>query len=318
LGRLDPDDVALDDVTFGEWLRDNHQSPEAIDSFWELFALPSLNVHADDASLALAAMVFRTALLTQRDAADIGYARVPLGELHGEAAMRALRDAGATVHTRARVTAIEPAPRRHRVEFSGGCLEADAVVVAVPHTAAAPLLPREANIDAARLDALGRSPIVNVHVLYDRTVMDVPFAAGISTPVQWVFDRTEASGLDRGQYLAVSLSGATAELTEPATALRDRFLPALAALFPRAERAQVVDCFVTRDPAATFRQAAGSRRFRAATRTGAPRLYLAGAWTDTGWPATMEGAVRSGHAAAHAALVDLGNSHNSYDEEAAA
>lgn len=305
LGRLDPADPRLDEVGFGAWLAANRQSRAAVEALWELVALPTLNLRAEDASLALAAMVFRTGLLATSDAADIGYARVPLGALHGEAAARALAACGAEVRVRARVTHIDGDAPRPVVVLERTHLAADAVIVAVPHEAAAAILPASAGAAPGRLLALGRSPIVNVHVVYDRRVTDLPFAAGIGTPVQWVFDRTEASGLTAGQYLAVSLSAATEYLRQPTTQLRARFLPALEALFPDARRAQVVDFFVTREPAATFRQGVGSGALRPGTRTGHARVYLAGAWTDTGWPATMEGAVRSGLAAAHAVLDDL-------------
>jgi uncharacterized protein with NAD-binding domain and iron-sulfur cluster len=121
-----------------------------------------------------------------------------------------------------------------------------------------------------------------------------------------VFDRTRPSGLDHGQYLAISLSGADREISERSEDLRARFLPALESLFPRARDARVETFFVTREHAATFRQAPGTRALRPGPRTSLPGLYLAGAWTDTGWPATMEGAVRSGLAAARDALVAVG------------
>ena len=105
--------------------------------------------------------------------------------------------------------------------------------------------------------------------------------------------------------LAISLSGADAWLGRSNAELRAVFLPALEALMPSMREARVVDFFSTREPAATFRQAPGTRALRPPARTAAPGLFLAGAWTDTGWPATMEGAVRSGRAAAHAALDDL-------------
>ena len=96
---------------------------------------------------------------------------------------------------------------------------------------------------------------MNVHVVFDRPVMDLPFVAGVGSPVQWVFDRTRPSGLERGQYLAISLSGADREIEERSEELRERFLPALRALFPRAGQATVERFFVTREHAATFRQA---------------------------------------------------------------
>jgi uncharacterized protein with NAD-binding domain and iron-sulfur cluster len=120
--------------------------------------------------------------------------------------------------------------------------------------------------------------------------------------VQFVFDRTDAAGLDRGQYLAVSLSAADAELDMTVDNLRARFVGAVAELLPAAREAQLENFFVTREHAATFRAAPGARSLRPGPTTAIPGLMLAGTWTDTGWPATMEGAVRSGHAAAREAL----------------
>jgi uncharacterized protein with NAD-binding domain and iron-sulfur cluster len=150
--------------------------------------------------------------------------------------------------------------------------------------------------------ALGGSPIVNLHVLYDRPVMSHPFAAAVDSPVQWVFDRTGSSGAANGQYLAVSLSGAEGFDETTVDELRETFLPARGELFPAAGDAQVVSFFVTREPRATFRGGPGTARHRPGPVTNVPGLFLAGAWTATGWPATMEGAVRSGHAAAEAVL----------------
>jgi len=181
------------------------------------------------------------------------------------------------------------------------------VVLAVPHEKAAPLIPAGALPEqtVAGWAGLGASPIVNVHVIYDRPVMDLLFVAAIDSPVQWVFDRTHISGISASnhgrhgqQYLAVSLSAADQYADTPAAKLREQFLPALAELFPAAREARVTEFFVTRERRATFRQAPGSGALRPKAATARPGLVLAGAWTDTGWPDTMEGAVRSGLAAA--------------------
>jgi uncharacterized protein with NAD-binding domain and iron-sulfur cluster len=145
---------------------------------------------------------------------------------------------------------------------------------------------------------LGAAPIVNVHVIYDRKVMDLPFAAAVDSPVQWVFDRTRISGMhargDDGQYLAVSLSAADEYVNMTVAELREMFVPALAELFPEAREATVTEFFVTRERRATFRQVPGTARLRPPAATALPGLVLAGSWTATGWPDTMEGAVRSG------------------------
>ena len=127
----------------------------------------------------------------------------------------------------------------------------------------------------------------------------------LSSPVQWVFDKTRQAGLAAGQYLAVSLSAADSYVDVPAAALREQFLPALEQLFPAAAGAGIADFFVTRERRATFRQAPGIGAIRPGTATSVPGLVLAGAWTDTGWPDTMEGAVRSGEQAAERLTSEL-------------
>jgi uncharacterized protein with NAD-binding domain and iron-sulfur cluster len=178
-----------------------------------------------------------------------------------------------------------------------GVLTADAVVLAVPAWVASRLMPAgQAGPPAwSQLDV---SPIVNVHVHYDRRVTRLPFAAALDSPVQWVFDKTQAAGATTGQYLAMSQSAADDYVDVPAARLREQFLPALEQLFPAAADASVLDFFVTRERRATFRQVPGTGQLRPGAGTPVPGLALAGAWTDTGWPDTMEGAVRSGHNAA--------------------
>ncbi len=304
LRRVDRGAAAADDVSFGRWLRAHSQSAAAISDFWDLVTLPTLNLPADEASLALAAKVFQTGLLEQADAADLGYATAPLSALHHDAALRGLRRAGVGVHLGQAVGAVGA---DRSVLVAGRRLDADSVVVAVPPEQARALLPATALSGLPRVECLGASPIVNLHVVYDRAVSPHAFAAAVGSPVQWIFDRTDSSGLSPrdGQYLAVSLSAADDYIAWRSADLRTCFLPALARLFPRARDARIRRFFVTRERNATFRQAPGSQAFRPAPTTGAAGVYLAGAWTDTGWPATMEGAVRSGRSAARLALTQL-------------
>ena len=335
---VDPARPGVDEQRFGDWLAARGQGQRARRTLWDLFTVSALNIAGDDASLSLAAIVVKTGLLGKNNAADIGVPALPLGELHGDAGATLLAKLGAQVLIGAKVAAIEPGtiepgtieanqpptgltspggPSRpgFRVRLarpadpadpnSAAALPAeilaDAVVLAVPHEAAARLVPPGALPDAtvAGWAGLGASPIVNVHVIYDRPVTDLPFAAAVDSPVQWVFDRTRISGLDRGspgraQYLAISLSAAEEYVDVPAAALREQFVPALAELFPAAREARVTEFFVTRERRATFRQAPGTARLRPSAATNLPGLVLAGAWTATGWPDTMEGAVRSG------------------------
>jgi squalene-associated FAD-dependent desaturase len=303
---LDPDDARLDEIPLGAWLAERGVRDAASLAFWDLLIRPTLNVPAAQASLALAAKVLRTGFLDRADAADVGFARVPFAELHDAPAARALRAAGASVHLRAPVRAVALGAPGAVLHVRGEPVMADAAILAAPADATARLAPAAAGLDAAALGRLGASPIVNLHVWFDRRVIGHPFVAGWATPLQWTFDRTEAAGVDRGQVLTVSLSAADAWLGHPRDALRAHFLPAFRALFPAARDASVLDFTATSEPAATFRQVPGTRRLRPANATRHPAVVVAGAWTDTGWPATMEGAVRSGLAATEAALRALG------------
>ncbi|MCY4664119.1 MAG: hydroxysqualene dehydroxylase HpnE, partial [Acidimicrobiaceae bacterium] len=295
LRRLDPDDPTLDDTTFGDWLSAHGQDATAIETFWNLIVLPTVNASAADASLKLAARVFVTGLLTEAGAADIGYARVPLSALHGDAARRALETAGGEVRRRVPVEAVRAGAKGLEVRTGEQVFEADSVVVAVPHDAVAELLPPGTVAAQDRLVELGTSPIVNVHLVYDRPVTGLAFFATVGSDAQFVFDRTGGAGLDDGrQCLAVSLSAAESYIGMASADLVTHFTAELARLLPAATDATVTESIVTREHSATFLGVPGTDSLRAGTECDLPGVYLAGAWSDTGWPATMEGAVRSG------------------------
>ncbi|MCQ0014574.1 hydroxysqualene dehydroxylase HpnE [Actinomadura madurae] len=302
LRRLDPADPALDTLSAGAWLAQRGQRPWVRDALWGLFITSALNAEVDEAALGLSAMVCRRALFGRADAADIGLPLVPLEELHGGPALRRIAEMGGTVRLKAKVEAVTTDPK---VVVDGTPIAADAVILAVPHEAAARLLPAQALPEPLRWAELDASPIVNVHVVYDRKVTDFPlsrrgttprtprdnlfsrggttphtprdnlFAAAVGSPVQWVFDRTAVSGLRRGQYLAVSLSAADRWIDMPTARIRSRFVPELRRLLPAAWDAEVRELFVTRERRATFRQRPGSAAARPGPVTRAPGLFLA-------------------------------------------
>ncbi|MEU7137465.1 hydroxysqualene dehydroxylase HpnE [Streptomyces sp. NPDC046261] len=327
LRGLDPMDPALDGVDFATWLRRRGQSDRTVEALWDLVGVATLNATADRSSLGLAAMVFKTGLLSEPGAADIGWAHVPLGELHDTRARAALDAAGVRTALRTRATAItRGADGGWHVDTEAGPgtaerLDADTVVLAVPQRETHALLPDGALDDPDRLLGIDTAPILNLHVVYDRKVMRQPFFTALGSPVQWVFDRTDSSGLaaldGAGQYLAVSQSAAQDDIDRPVAELRERYLPELERLLPAARGAAVRDFFVTRERTATFAPTPGVGRLRPHAPTNAPGLYLAGAWTATGWPATMESAVRSGLNAAGAALSELGRPYRDPLREAA-
>ena len=321
-GRL-PDDELLDDKTFGQWLRSRGESDNAIRSLWNLITLPTANLPADQVSLQLAAKIFVTGLLTDNSAADIGWSAVPLSELHADAAAATLRNLGAEVRTKAAVEKITADPLGVRCD--GEHLLADAVVAAVPHTAA-DILPEGAVKHQDRLSELGESPIINVHLVYDQPVTDLPLAAALGSEAQFVFDRTAAAKLNGGsgessnagkvsdsatdpQCLGISLSAADEYLSWSPAELIAHMTAEVEKLFPKARGQQPRDAMVTREVSATFRGVPGTASLRPPAETNHAGLFIAGAWTDTGWPATMEGAVRSGITAADLALRHVGKIH---------
>jgi squalene-associated FAD-dependent desaturase len=299
----DPADPAVDAQGFGPFLRERGQSAQAVTRLWSVISTATLNIDPDAASLALAAKVFRTGLLEDSTGADLGYAAVPLGEIHDTRARAALKDQGVDVRDSTKVLSLDSDRTvRLRTRDEAVTLRPDAVVLAVPHDVAAALLPAEVPKPFA---GLGHSPILNVHVRYDRPVLDGPFLAGVDSPAQWIFDRTGPTGLPgAGRYVAVTVSAADEYIERPVAELRSLFENELARLLPLARGAKVEEFFVTREKHATFRQASGSAAVRPGPATAVPGLYLAGSWTATGWPDTMESAVRSGISAARVAQLD--------------
>jgi len=269
---------ADDGETFGALLRRLGASETQIERFWDVFVRPALNLRTDEASAAMGAFTVRTALLGKAAAADVILPTRPLGAMHGAAAGRALEERGATIQAGRRVESLEE-------------LDADATVVALPPAESARLLGEPE-------PALEPSPIVSVHLLFDRPILSSPLAALLGSAAHWVFDRGELTGNappDGGQYLTVVASGVP-DLLE----IRGRGLVDLMAgqLTARLGHAQLVWSRVSREPYATVALRPGTQRERRGPETSRSGVVRAGAWTDTGWPATMEGAVRSGLAAA--------------------
>ncbi len=212
---------------------------------------------------------------------------------------------------------------RWAVRTADGIVGADAVVSAIPHDAAPGVLPPGSVAYQDRLGHLGTSAIIDVHLVFDRPVTRWPLVAGLHSPVQWIFDRTVSSGLGAGpdragpQYVAVSVSAADGLVARRPDDLVPWITGELARLLPEAGRARLLDSLVTKERKATFRARPGTAALRPAPRTAWPGLAVAGAWTDTGWPATMEGAVRSGRAAAAACLTPESKFEYPHTEEVA-
>jgi hydroxysqualene dehydroxylase len=264
--------------TFGAFLRRHGQSQVAIDRFWEVFIRPAVNLRVDEIRAEVACFTVARGLRSGRAASDLVLPTAPLGEMHGDAAGRALEAAGGHIETGTRVENVE-------------AVDADHVVLALAPDETARLLDADWRFDS--------SPIVSVHLLFDRRLLEPPLAALLGSHAHWVFDRGRLTGREpeQGQYLTV-VSSAAPELLE----LRGRGLVETVAgeLTDRLGTAELLWSRVSREPEATI-----------AARPGAPRpplqqgrVVLAGAWTLPPWPPTMESAVRSGRAAAKRVLSD--------------
>lgn len=265
--------------TFGHLLRRLGATDAAIDRFWDVFIRPALNLPADEVDAGAGLFTVRTALLGPRANSDLVLPTRPLGWMHGDAAGRVLGD---RVRLDSKVESLDE-------------LDADAVVVAVPPVESARLLGEPE-------PAIEDSPIVSVHLWFDRKLLPQPLAALLGSDAHWVFDRGALTGHEpeRGQYLTVVSSGVP-ELLE----VRGRGLVETIAgqLTARLGKAELLWSRVSREPYATIALRPGVERL--GVETSRSNVARAGTWTDTGWPATMESAVRSGRRAAQHLLSDF-------------
>jgi hydroxysqualene dehydroxylase len=277
-------------VSFGDWLRAHGQRDAAIERFWDVVVLPTCNDRSDRVSAALASFVITEGLMRTRRGAAIGWSMVGLSHLVDAPTRFLLRRAGGEVITGAAVTGAAA----NRVTLDDGReITADAVVLALPPARARAACPAALPVDPD----LGEAPIVNVHLWYDRRVLDRTVLAVVDSPVQWMFDRTAITGEGvPGQHIALSISGAHAEMGVPRADLAEAMDHEVRALFP-GTRAVLLASAVTKDARATFAPSPGQASRRPGPATPVTGVALAGTWTATGWPATMEGAVRSGIAA---------------------
>ena len=301
---------SLEAETLRDWLLRRGQSERAISAFWDLLTLPVFNDTVDAVSAYMGLMFFQDGMLAGRHSADIGVSRVGLTELVAEAACRYLEERGSEALTGRNVAGIAVEDGAVTgVAVDGDFMEADVVVAAVPWDALERLLPSDVTPSehvSLTAPSLEWAPIVNIHVWYDRTVIDESFLAVLDSPLQWVFNRSQIEGQDGpGQHLCVSVSGAWEYAAMGRDALREVVLTEMARVFPAARDAAVERFTAVRQVNATFRCMPGAQLKRPEQRTAIAGLALAGDWTQTGWPATMESAVRSGLLAADVAAEGL-------------
>jgi squalene-associated FAD-dependent desaturase len=294
-----------------EWLRLHGQSEDAIRRFWGVVLVSALNEQLDRIDARYGLDVFWKAFLANRTGYRLGIPRVPLGELY-DGCRVAIERRGGEVTLRSPVRRLRiVGDRVAAVEMDGSRDEtADLYVLAVPQDAVGELLPEEfveRDPNLAGLRNLNVSPITGVHLWFDRDVMAEPFLILLDRTTQWIFNKSRLYGGPRdGSYLQLVISASYDLVARPRQEIVDQCLAEVRQVLPEAREARLVKSTVIKETAATFSPEPGSDRWRPPQRSHLPNLYFAGDWTATGWPATMEGAVRSGYLAAEAVLADSG------------
>jgi len=299
-------------ISMLEWLKRRGQTPGAIERFWRVILVSALDEELDRTDAKYGVDVFWKAFLSNRSGYLMGVPVVPLAELYDGCKAAIERQGGeVTLRTPVRGLTIDNGSISG-VRFDGGREEsAEAYVFAVPHGELTELLPESIKKgDAAfqKWDKLKVAPITGVHFWFDRPVMVEPFVTLLDTTTQWIFNKTSLNGscATGGQYLQLVISASYDLLNRPRQEIIDLCLNEVRHVLPQARVAQLLKATVIKEVAATFSPEPGVDRWRPRQETSVRGLFLAGDWTDTSWPATMEGAVRSGYLAAEAVMRTAG------------
>src|SRR6266702_1699313 len=311
-GGRPKDAYAADPISMMAWLQRHKQTSTAIERFWRVVLVSALNEELDRTDARFGIDVFWKAFLANRSGYRVGVPSVPLAELY-EGCRIAIEKKGGEVILRSPVRSLhfENGSLKGAI-FDGGREEsADSFILALPQDRTAELLPKEirfANPSLAHLDKFKVSPITGVHFWFDREVTHEPFITLLDTQTQWIFNKTalyrkeEPPTPDQGQYLQLVISAAYALVRKSREEIIDLCLKEVRQALPAAREAQLAKATVIKEAAATFSPEPGVDQWRPSQETKTPGLFLAGDWTATGWPATMEGAVRSGYLAAEVVL----------------
>ena len=302
-------------ISMLEWLRRRDQTKRAIERFWRVVLVSALDEELDRTDARFGVDVFWKAFLSNSTGYRMGVPAVPLANLY-DGCKSEIERRGGEVILRAPVRGLKiENGELAGIRFDEGREEtaADTYIFAVPHTALVELLPesvKQSDPSLANLDKIKVAPITGVHFWFDRPVMTEPFVTLIDTTTQWIFNKTalyaDSNGAGQnpasGQYLQLVISASYDLLQKSRQEIIDLCLTEVRQALPAVRNAELVKATVIKEAAATFSPEPGVDRWRPKQQTAVPRLFLAGDWTDTGWPATMEGAVRSGYLAAEALL----------------
>jgi zeta-carotene desaturase len=288
--------------SFLDWLRRRGQSALAIDHFWKVVLVSALNEDLDSISVRYAAQVFRESFLKSQEAGRIGVPTVPLAALY-EAAGKYIRARGGEVQLRSAVETFAADGERVRLCVAEKEKSCDFAVLALPFDAIASVLPQSRESEPLRRAAenLQSSPITGIHLWFDRQITSMVHAVLLDRTIQWMFNKSLLLGRrEEGSYVELVVSSSKSLVEKSKNEITELAVQELGEFFPRARQARLLKSTVIKEVHATYSPGPSVDAHRPPTVTAWPRVFVAGDWIATGWPATMEGAVRSGYMAAQA------------------
>jgi len=303
-------DEPHEEPTIAAWLKSEGASPELTRRFFGTVLVSALGERLEAASVSAARQVFVDGFMRSAAAWKLRVPRVPLAEIFDRRAARWLEERGVAIHRSTPVKQVlwQEGHRRGVVTSAGETIDCDACIIAVPWRRFAALLPADLRArwpESALPERLEASPITGVHLWFDRTITTLPHAVLVDRLSQWMFQHGATAASTRS-LVQVVISASHELAGRPKAEVVQEVVDDLDAVFPDARGARLLESRVVTEPAAVFSVRPGSSSLRLPQRTPFPGLFLAGDWTATGWPATMEGAVRSGYLAAAEVLSSWG------------
>jgi zeta-carotene desaturase len=269
----------------------------------------ALNEDLDRVSVRYAVQVFRESFLKSAGAGRMGVPSIPLSELYSNA-VRYIQSRAGRVLLRSAANAIDVADDSTGVRDNAGTQRFDFAILAVPFQTAATFLPGGSLGDTLRqrLERFESSPITGIHLWFDREVTPLPHAVLLDRTIQWMFQKSklQVNRESAGSYIELVISASKTLVQKSREEVLELAQRELAEFFPAVREAKLVKAAVIKEIYATYSVLPGLDEFRPEAKTPWPRLFLAGDWTATDWPATMEGAVRSGYLAAEALTASAG------------
>lgn len=299
----------LEKEPFIEWLRKHFQTQGAIDRFWRIILVSALNEDIEKLSTKYAFKTFREAFLKNKTGYRMGVPNAPLSKLYSDPAIKYLEQRGGKILFQKKLLRLEIKNNKVvRALFSDGSeLVSDVYMLALPFYELIEALPPEIFSQYPffqKIKSLETSPITGIHLFFDRPIMEEDSAIFLNRKIQWIFNKTKNFILEnpKNQYLQIVISASRDLISMSKTEVVDLIQKELEEVFPQAHQARLLKAIVIKELHATFSPQPGSDAFRIPQKTPLDNLFIAGDWTWTDWPATMESAVRSGLLAAEAVL----------------